>query len=96
MASFKENVLALTRTQEGELKSFTIAVLKAVQESAREHDGKKFRLLEGVVHVDEEGRYIFTPCEPLEKLLANPAYSVLFKQEESRFIQLITLALQEV
>lgn len=93
---YKETILSLSKVEENQLLSFVKASLKASQYSAYQHDKKKFKLLEGVVRLDEQGRYIFTPSKAMQQLLDGAEYPQLLKAEESRFLQLLSLALKEL
>lgn len=94
--TYKERILALSKLEVTQLQSLLVAALKATQYSAFENGGAKFSLLEGVINKDEKGQYIFTPSNALRGLLSKWDYPILLQQEESRFIQLLTLALQEI
>ena len=97
MASkYKEDILTISKLEATQLDCLIRAALKATQYSAFEHEGKAFRLLEGTVRMNDQGQYIFTPTETLAKLLETKDASLIYKREESRFMQLIALALKEI
>ena len=92
---FSAQLLKLLKDDKDALNTFYRAVLKAVQYDASQYDGKAFHLLEGTVRKANNGKYVFTPNQHLEQMLQTMDYPALLKIEESRFLDLLTFALQE-
>ena len=92
---FSAQLLKLMKEDKEALNTFYRAVLKAVQYDASQYDGKAFHLLEGTVRKANNGKYVFTPNEHLQSMLETANYPALLKLEESRFLDLLSLALQE-
>ena len=70
------------------------AVLRAVQYEERQNDGKAFHLLEGTVR-KYKGVYIFTPNKQLKHLFETQEKPYMLKIQESRFLELLKMALTE-
>ena len=92
---FSAQLLKLLKDDKESLNTFYRAVLKAVQYDASQYDGKAFHLLEGTVRKANNGKYVFTPNPHLASMLESCSYPALLKIEESRFLDLLTLALKE-
>lgn len=85
-----ERTSALDRTQ---LNKLYTATLQAAQYEAFASEGREFHLLEGKVKQLESGQYIFIPNKHLRALLEKSDYPALLKAEETRFTDLIRMAM---
>lgn len=92
---FTAQVLKLAKEDKDTLNMVYRAVLRAVQYDAAQYDGNAFHLLEGTVRKTKSGVYVFTPNKHLEEMLKSNTYPALLKVEESRFLDLLSLAMKE-
>ena len=94
--TYIEKVVAFSGEDKIQLNKFYRAVLKATQYFAFQSEGQEFYLLEGKVKKTSKGRYIFTPNAHLAEMLEKKGCPALLKLEESRFIELVKLALSDL
>lgn len=92
---YKDRLIALSGVESSQINRFYRAALYASQYTAYQTSGDAFQLLEGEVRKNKAGQYIFKPNKHLATLLETKNYPELLKIEESRFVELIRIALSE-
>lgn len=70
------------------------AVLIAAQQDFSATNGKAFHILEGIVEVQDDGKYVFTPNKAFKQLLETKHYPAVLKIEEMKLLNWIIAVLE--
>lgn len=92
--NYEQGLLKNSRLSESQLCKLTRAVLLSVQQDLFATEGKAFHLLEGIVRVQEDGTYLFTPNNCLKKLIEEQEYPTVLKIEEMRLLKWVVAILE--
>ncbi|MCM1322999.1 MAG: hypothetical protein NC218_02335 [Acetobacter sp.] len=97
---FMEKVLGFLKPEDKRaLDRLVQAIGRAIKQEIAENKktGKRsFHLLEGTVFQHNNGKYEFIPSKSLYAMLQGDPTAVILKTEESRFLELLRLALAEL
>lgn len=98
--TFTEKVLNFLKDDRSTLKKVTTAIGQAIRQEVAENKlaGKRsFHLLEGTVYQHENGKYEFLPSATLRQILeGDTILSPILQVEETRFLELLRLAMYEL
>lgn len=92
---YKSGLLKTSRLTEAELLKLSKAVMLSAQQDFAATGGRAFHLLEGVVRVQPDGSYSFTPSSFMKKLLDTGTYPEVLRIEEHKLLNWIVAILED-